>query len=230
MDAQKLKENVKRRLGHPQIKIELDEEDYDIAISDALRFYSRIKPLLVSRSTTQGGSYIQLDNNDRKDLIEIVACDYKNVIKTNFNFGGLIDIPFIPYHYQTRTDRFLGIMQKIDMDAQVLGYDGDWKYNENDGRIYFSPPTNGVEVAYVMSKLRNLETIPVIDEDLFRKLIEAFCREKLSDVRGKLRNIPSPAGELTLDADEQAQKAKDMKEEVKAELIGQRSPTPIIFG
>jgi len=234
MKPEVLTETVKRTLGHPQLNIELNQEDYNDAVSKATKFYSRMRPLRVSRSTGNvgnNGNFITLSDDDKKNLIDVIDCDYNNIVRQNFNFNGLIDMSFIPYEWQMRSDRYLASMQKISADAKVLGYDGDWKYDEETGRVYFDPPVkNAREVRYVLLKLRTLEQIPPIDEDLVLMLVESFCRDKLADVRGKIKGIPSPSGTLELDSAEQRTMAADLREKVKTEITEQRYPTPMQFG
>lgn len=226
---------VKRRMGHPQVVVELEEADYQDALDFALRFYSRIKPLKINRSTSNvlaGGQYIQLTDEELTDLIDVVACDYIPLFKGYQSFGGLIDQPGIIFGNYTKTgaSRYLQSMQMLEMNAQTLGFDGDWVYVESDGRIYFTPPVKQVEVKYVLTKVRTVATIPYVDEDLFMKLVESYSRDKLADIRGKMKNIPSPAGEIVLDADEQRAKAESLRVEVEEKLKAERLPTPFMFG
>jgi len=228
---------VKRKLGYPAINLELSLEQYKDAIKDSLRFYSRIKPKIVNRDTNnilRGGvdsSYIQLNHEEMKDLIDVVACDYKNILEQRFNYSGLIDTPVVPYSWQSDASRYTLEMQKIKMNASAIGYDGDWTYDENMGRIFLAPVVKGGEtVRYVLTKIRSISDIPVVDEDLFKKLAEAFCRDVLADIRGKYSGIPSPGGDLTLDADRQQAKADALKAEVKTDLMSQSFPTPWTHG
>jgi len=224
---------TKRQLGEPQIKIELSAEDYQDSLFNSRTFYSRIKPKKVYGATTNtnGGAYVQLTDAERKDLIDVVDCDYKNIIKQTFNYGGIIETPIIPYEWQLRSDRYVAVFNKIQMDAKTLGYDGDWKFVDYEGRIYLSPQVlDGVEVAYILTKIREVQEIPTIDLDLFVKLMEAFCRDKLADVRGKYSGVPSPAGTLTLDAAEQRAKAEKLREDVKATLYDQMGPAGYSYG
>lgn len=224
---------VKRQLGEPQVKVELAEKDYEDSLSNAATFYSRLKPKKVSRSTfeTNGGNYIVLSEEDKVNLIDVVDCDYKNIIKSTFNYGGIIETPIIPYEWQLRSDRYVATFNKIAMDAKELAYDGDWQYDENTGRLYLSPPViSSVEVAYIITKIRTVEEIPSIDLDLFIKLVEAFCRDKLADIRGKYTGIPSPGGTLTMDAAEQRTRAQALKDEVKEALLNQVPPAGFLYG
>ena len=80
-----------------------------------------------------------------------------------------------------------------------------------------------------LAKLRDLKSIPLVNEDLFIKLIQSYCRDVLADIRGKYSGIPSPAGEVKLDAAEQRAKAKELRDEVENKLIERRKPVGMFY-
>ena len=225
---------MKRKLGYPQVFVELTDDQMDDAVDDALRKFNR--HLFIKRTNflaeATSDRFIQLDD----DVIQVsfvnfllpqYAQEYANVsvfeIMTRMVYPASMDIA----EWYT-TKMYYQLFQKI------RGADPSWSYDPDKNLLIFDLIGGPWSVFYCTSNLLTVDSIlnkgrRRYKED-FLELCIAYAKQSMSLIRGKFGGIPSPGGTLQMDADKLDRQAQEVIERVdkKLENIASSRMVPLI--
>lgn len=120
----------------------------------------------------------------------------------------------------------------IEMSKRVRGTEAEWDWDPDANRLTLYVPAGPRDVGIdVGLPLQTLDDVPYEHEQLFLDYIEAQCRIYLGTVRGKYGGtIIGPTGDIQLDASDQLQMGREMKERVIEELKLLKEMPPPIYG
>jgi hypothetical protein len=214
---------MKRKLGFPQVRVELTDDQMEDAVDDALRKFNR--HLFVKKTNFHAESstdqFLQLDD----DVIQVTfvnfllpqyAQEYANVsvfeIMTRMVYPASMDIA----EWYT-TKMYYQMFQKI------RGADPTWSYNPDSNLLVFDLIGGPWTIFYCTSNLLSVDSILTkgrrrYKED-FLELCLAYAKQTMSLIRGKFGGIPSPGGTLQMDADKLDQQAQEVIARVEQKLL-----------
>jgi hypothetical protein len=194
---------VKLKLGAGIIRVELEDRHIDAATNEALRVYSRHRPLLRYKK-------IELVENIVEYPLEM---DTLGVYKMDFvhrqvSLAVIEDIFHRRYYEPIHDlDTYTHYLQYIDTLKRVLSIEPDWHFERPSNPhqqpiLYIHAPhqANTMLALAITIPKRRLSQVPYLHEDWVQRYALAFCKEILGRVRGKWANIPSPGGGQGLDA------------------------------
>lgn len=216
-----IKEWIKRKLGSPMVEIELDDDQLEDCIDDAL---DEVAPWVVQRQ------YLTLPASQCIDLSQYKVAYVINVHKADGSSDatstGQLDI-FDPYSIEVITNRQSFLYSQIE-SALYTRQAGDLKDNISfkfiANKLYLDvgyPTATMVTIEY-SPQITDVEILDKDDEDsrLYRKFVKrfalAYARATLVSIRGKYTISGAPA---ELDADRQDSRSDaeiaDLREELR---------------
>lgn len=213
-----LKENVKRKLGHPIVRVELTERQLKDSIDEAI---IEISPWVVQPEsiTVDVSQSIDLSKYNIAYVINVLSAD--STTSSGFLNGGVTDI-FATNYQQTSSFREslyssleLGLLNRTASQARGGMH---WKWNSKYQTLMVDVgSTNARRVTVEYSPKIN-STDDLVDElylTFIRKFTLAFARETLAGIRGKFTVDGSP---ISLDADTQDSKSSTELDRLRQEL------------
>lgn len=227
---------IRTKLGGNRFSVELDDQQIDLAIDDAVRLFRRYLygRLTLSQAEVVGVQKFALPEDafaiTRFDVLTTDRPSFAeaelNVFELNRNrlYGLYGDRPGALYELQVH----------IEQSRRTRGTEPEYWHIRDENS---TPPVNDI-VIYVPSGPRDVsydvaiaitapEHVPFVHERLFLKAVEGYCREMLGDNRGKYGGVlPGPSGDLQLDSSRQIERATQIQTEVEEELrrLGLASP------
>lgn len=213
-----IKEWIKRKLGSPIVEVELDDDQLEDCIDDAL---DEVAPWVVQRQ------YITLPASQCIDLSEYKVAYVINVHKADGATDSVdqLDV-FNPMSYSIITNNQSFLYNQVESMLYTKQM-GDLKDN-----ISFKFISNKLylDVGYPTATLVTIEYSPqivdveILDQDnedsrLYRKFVKrfalAYARANLANIRGKFTVSGSP---VELDSDRQDSKSESEIEALREEL------------
>ena len=227
-----VRDYVKLRLGAGIIRVELKDNHIDAAAKEALRIYSRYRPLrrFIQVQLIENIAEYPVD----KDVIGVYKMDF---VHRQVSLAVVEDIFHRRYYEPIHDmDMYVNYLQYIDTLKRVLSIEPEWHFQRalkegENPTLYIHAPNQAnttMAMAMVIVK-RPLHQVPMLHEDWIQRYALAFCKEILGRVRGKFGNIPSPAGGQSLDAQTLLSEGKEELRELDQEIRGWQTDfiTPI---
>lgn len=209
-----LAERVKNSLGYPKVDIEINNDDIDMMIEDAL---TTISPYVsdtyfVTVPATPGGDvgpcYVDMTPYDTVDVVKVFNSPR---IAAN-NISGIYNVnEFFVRQFQTDKEKLLMAgQQQALLDALIPE---SWKYI--DGKLYLMNYMDEVTVEYVKrvtySGLRDEKAKQWVD-----RYVLALAKERVGRIRSKFKSANFP---VELDGDTLLSEGLSDKEKLIGELV-----------
>ena len=222
LTREQIRKSVLGRLGSSHRKVELNNEDFDQCTDDSLR---KIKGYMFKRSP------ITAQNLTEKALIDVDA-DIADVIRVDFNRTTdpyyNMNVFQLEYMIKTtpgvsRTSTGPGEIERLYQFRELWEYvtarQPGWFFDYDNHQLIVFVPATSYDIMYWVIRPHTLETIPADYEDLFIRIVEAYSRQRLGDIRNRYgSSIPGPQGDIQHDGAEQLQRAEQMFEKLNEEL------------
>jgi len=224
---------VKLRLGAGLVRVELKDEHIDAAANEALRVYSRYRPLrrFVKIPLVEGVIEYPL----AIDTLGVYKMDFVN----NQASLAVVEDIFHRRYYEPihDMDMYVTYLQYIDTLKRVLGIEPEWHFEPSQVQgkqptLYvYAPNQAGSLLAMAVTIVkRPMHLVPYLHEDWIQRYALAFCKEIMGRVRGKFSNIPSPGGGQGLDAQSLLGEAREEMQLLDQEIRGWQTDPPPIWG
>ena len=235
-------------LGAPTIKIELDEQNIDFCINQALKIVEEYAPRdyfsYYIFITTPGKSVYELP----PDVGYVRSVEYKQVGTFSFTSADLGGSIPIEYFYPGGGD-YAGMTGGIvNPVAPIWGHMGEWFLYKQYEHQYSKLASNIGGWEYVGGH-RHIKLYPIPcgahkvavhylqkckDWDEVTEAMQegalSYAKEILGRIRGRIKNPPGPNGGIQLDGDQLLQEAKEERQQWKEDLIYKFGDlTPISF-
>jgi hypothetical protein len=201
---------VKLRLGAGLVRVELQDKHIDAAANEALRIYSRYRPLR------------------RFVNVPLIA---------NIKEYHLADDTLGVYKMDFVLDLYVTYLQYIDTLKRVLSIEPEWHFEQKrsaggKATLYIHAPhqANTILALAVTIIKRPMHMVPFLHEDWIQRYSLAFCKEILSRVRGKWGNVVAPGGGQSLDGDRLAAESREELLALDQEIRGWQTDNPPIWG
>lgn len=222
LTREQIRTSILSRLGSSRRNVELTQDDFDACIDDSLR---KIKGYMFKRTPEVS------QNLTEKALIDIDA-DVTDVIRVEFNKTSdpyynmnVFDIEYMLRTTPGSTGTTYGpggierVYQQQELWLLVTARQPGWYFDYANHKLMVFVPATTYDITYWTIKPHTLTTIPADYEDLFIRIVEAYARQKLGDIRNRYgSSISGPAGDIQHDGAEQLQRAETMFERIMEEL------------
>ena len=237
---EKTKEHIRdyilNMLGAPTIEdLELDEQNIDFAIEQALKVFEDYAPMeyysYYTFYTVPGKSVYEMP----PDIGMIRSVEYKNMGTFSFQASDLDGVIPIEYFYPGGLDSMQAGM--LNPTQPIWGKAADWTVFKMYERLYskmasglggwewiggyrhiklYPTPCGGqkVGVRYIQ-KCKDWEDAT----DAMQVGALTYAKEILGRIRGRFKNPPGPNGGLQMDGDQLIQEAREDREKWKEDLI-----------
>jgi hypothetical protein len=218
-----VRDYVKLRLGAGVIRVELKDAHIDASAKEALRIYSRYRPLrrFIQVPLIDGITEYALDT----DVLGVYKMDF---VTRQISLAVVEDIFHRRYYEPIHDmDQYVTYLQYIDTLKRVLSIEPEWHFSRalKEGEhpalhIHAPNQANSILALAMVVVKRPMHQVPILHEDWIQRYALAFCKEILGRVRGKWGNVPSPAGGQSLDAQTLLGEAKEELRELDTEIRG----------
>lgn len=239
---QQLIDYCKRELGHPVIEINVDDDQVDDRVDQALSYFYDfhydgtekyyLKHQLTSTDITN--QYISIDES----IIGISRIF--NVGDTNINTGNIFDVVYqfrlndiwdmsnstLTYYTMTRTH--------LAMIDQLLNGVAPIRFNRHTDKLYIDWDwnTDAVEGQYIIAecfKKVDPDTNPdVFSDRMLKKYLTALIKKQWGNNLTKFSGIQMPGG-VTLNGDKILDEATAEVKEIEQEIRDQYEAPPMFF-
>lgn len=208
-----LKENIKRKLGYPLVRVELTEQQLKDSIDEAI---NEISPWVVQPEsiTVNVAESIDLTDYAVSYIINVIPADLdtsteqvNDIFSTQYQINSYRDAVY--------TQLEVGLINRIN--AQV-GSRIHWTWFKKDNTLMIDVGTTNAKRITIEYSPRVNSTSDLVDEiylNFINKFALAFARETLASIRGKFTVDGSP---VSLDADNQDSKSSSELERLRQEL------------
>lgn len=231
---EQIRDYILHMLGAPSVKIELDEQNIDFCIDQALKVFEDYAGKeyfsYYTFRTTPGKSVYELPpdvgavrnvfykesgnvNSQASDLGGAIPLEYFNGSYSSMQ-GGMID----PVHpVWGRMGEWVLYKQYEQMYSRVSSNLGGWEFigGLRHIKIYPIPYRSQMVIVHYIQKQKDWNDVT----QAMQEGALTYAKEILGRVRGKYRNIPGPGGGLQNDGPELLQEAKDERQKWFEDLI-----------
>jgi hypothetical protein len=227
-----IKDYIKRRLGHPIIKVELTDEHLDDALEDAKRYWQmwigQCKAVMVSL-TGRG----EIDGSAiASDLDFVVDVTWEGTY-ADVGFEKIFawaDVEWNPYTYVFTAEGGYSdlamYMQYREIGRGLASAIPEWDWDRDRRKLIMSPvPASGTRALIVyMSKNVDLEYLITYERHLFRQYALAQAMRTLATIRMKYSDKPSTTGGFSMDGDAMWANAEAIQADTEEKMRQLQSP------
>ena len=236
LDEEGLQHYILLKLGAPQVKVELVQEDLDMAVAEAKRWFAAKKGfkrqtrLYIDANSTE----IELPD-DVGTVIDVSPASRLTDFARVIDPMGLLDqsIPYNLFPAPKTSGLFSTYAQSLmylEMAKRVTGGEFEWR---QDGRILSLFPAQreaGTIIIDYMSGTITLTDLAERDHDLVKRFALADAMDKLSRVRGKYDAVLTAQGQTGIDGMRLKQEADALKAGLNNEIAQSGFPMGLLTG
>jgi len=235
-DEAQLQRYILRKLGMPQLVVELVQEDLDEAVYEAKRWFAAKKGFKRQLRLDVPANLTEHQLPDDVDTVIDVSfasrpTDFARVIDPM----GLLDqsIPYNLFPSPKSSGLFSTYAQSLmylELAKRVTGGEFEWR---QDGRILFLFPaqreSGTISIDYKSSSML-LTDLSERDHDLVKRFALAEAMEKLSFVRSKYDAVLTAQGQTGIDGLRLKQESQTLKAELNVEIAQSGFPMGLLTG
>ncbi len=232
-------EKTQRKLGWPQVCVELLPEHFDEAIDDTDRWFMAWFGSVKEQTVSYASGEREVSVVDDCMIVIDVALparntDYMALLNPMAFTDGVAQLPLqstqIGHGTYSEIEQLLAYQE---MGARILGAEREWEYVRQTRKIRMFPaaaPTSsaGTLVYWYTSNEIDYRTMTPWEEHLYLRWMEAECKKTLGRIRSKYGEVPGPAGPVSMDGAELLDEAKTAMEELMIEA--KAAPMPFVAG
>ena len=239
LDRDGLQDWILRRLGAPQLLVELDQGQLDICFDEAMRWFAAKKGVVRTGTLQlQAGVSMYKLPEEVGHVTGMAVVEPTPNLNLAFSPGYFLPEQQIPYNalgFPTSggiLSAYLQSSQYIDTGRRVLGLDPDFEYDPSSRMLRVSPIPRAASAAQYTYKSRafTLDQLAEIDHDLVKRRALAIAKEILGRIRSKRDAHPGAQGSVRLDGEVLLKEAAEEKEALDAEVISSGGPLPFLTG
>jgi hypothetical protein len=243
-------DEVKRKLGHPMVKVELDVSQWNDIVKQTKRWFLAKKSVtsLVYRVYASSAGPIPFNEidpvNGVLEIIEVFPDETQfgakgedNTYYEIFPFGypvwGSSTFAFGSHTYN-RTSYIIQVLQSLEMRRRMYGSEMDWFVQKdaiNGHKLFLTPNIRARNYGVVYKpKILPIRALEGRDADLLFQWALAEAKESLGRVRSKYADYPAAGGTITTDGPTLLEESKADKERLNTEIADSQGPMSILFG
>jgi hypothetical protein len=231
-----LKEYVLNMLGYPSVTVELTSSNFTTAINETLSVYNRwcARELPGAVSLVSGQYAYPLPGVSSRGVTDVTFVRKDQLALTAFPFFGR-EFPIWP---QIQFDEFVLAQSHWETVRRMASVDPDWEWQVQNSTLYItlggpsgSQDPSLYDVHYRYRQDVSLTQVPLSHHSWFRRYCLAVCKEILGRARGKWSGtVPSPGGNLTLDAASLLEEARAERASLDEEIRRFAPVVPMVWG
>ncbi len=220
---------IKRRLGHGVICVELTDEQLDIAIEDAKRFWAAWvgQPKMVYLTTTGSSEIAEATIGTDVDCVVEVTYPVSDDLTRLFSWA---DVEVNPYTWVYQGyggySALVQLMQYREMGKRVVSADLDWEWDRAQRKIILMPPPDvgqRIGVVYLSTQV-DATKFSNAEYWLFREYAQCQAMKTLAMIRTKYADKPSATGSFGMDGDGMYANAEAREQELVEKIRQLQSP------
>ena len=233
---QQIREYILNMLGAPTLKLELDEQNIDFCIDQALKIFADYAPreyfTYETIITQPGKSVYKLPDHvgivrnvfyKQAGSFAFQASDLDGALPVEYFYpggtyasiqGGLID-PIQPIW--GRMGEWVLYKQYENMYSRVSSNIGGWEFIGGTGHIKIYPTPAAAQKVFVqyLQKLKDWDEVT----QAMQEGAMSYAKEILGRIRSHYKNPPGPNGGIQMDGDTLLAEAKEERQKWKDELL-----------
>lgn len=246
---QELIDEVKRKLGFPMVKVEIDDSQWKDIIKQTKRwFYAKKTIVSIKYRNYQADSgpilFSDIDPvNGVYEIIDVIPDStdagirgednvYYEILPFGYPLWGSSTFAFGTTAYN-RTSFIAQIFQSIEMRKRTYGSDLDWFVQKDflDGHKLYLTPSRRSRCCAIVYKPKTLpiQALEGRDAQLVFDWAVAEAKETLGIIRSKYKDYPAAGGNISTDGQELLDAAKEAKEKLNEEIADSQGPMTPIF-
>lgn len=213
-----IKRTVRTLLGMPMVSVELNDDQLEVCIEQALEHYGSIRPVFrYGTVTISTAVQCYTLNPCGRGIMEIFREDPLRMSVELSEF----DIFRYNQFQLLRTDPadYYSMRLWRDEVKRAVGSDTDWEFDPMTSKLYISPaPTQSYKLTYLYADNPTLTEVPAADDMQVEHLALAMAKQILGRIRNKFKDIPGAESPITMDGgdllSEGLQEDKDIMEAI----------------
>ena len=216
-----VKEYVLRKLGAPELAIELTDGHLNDAVDDALRLFNRYMLTVTHKTSSEvyGSAYIDLED-DVRGVYYVTFMMTNNLL--NYTQVNIFEILSRMVYPEMPMGEWYMIRMFYQMFQRVRGTEPEWIYDQGTNRLWLDGHGGPWDVMYVVSTDITIDSIlkerrKKYERDFLEACL-AYAKQTLSLIRRKFGGIPAPGGTIQTDGTELQSEAKEKLEEIETKL------------
>ena len=231
---QTINDFVLAQLGHPVVRVELTPFQVRTCIDQSISRLNYHAPLWTKQlavfAAQAGTNLYELPPYILDNLTYVV---YKKTLLSIQSQAGTLEFDFFIKYFQDNflfqnfgvADFYL-LQQNLEMTRKILGQEGS--FNVVDNKYLLLSPAPVTTPQYVILEYRaiNSNTIHPAYRNWIQRYSCACAKEILSQIRGKYKTLPSPAGGAQLNGAELLAQAQQEKKDLLEELFSEIEEPP----
>jgi hypothetical protein len=233
-----LKKWIKRRLGAPVLKVELDEDHLTDAVQEAKRWFAAKKGVERMVNIPLYGGQTEYDVPPDCDAVIDVSFQVSPLDISLIFAPNIIADEKIPYNVFAAPSSvglyssFVQALQYTDMAKRVLNAEANWLFFPYRKKLLILPDPKGGGLAVVeyKSTVNTIEQLPERDHDLVKRFALAWAKRDLGMIRSKYDAYPTAQGMTRLNGNELLQQAAQEFEKLEQEIVDSAMPMPFVVG
>ena len=233
---QQVKDQIKARLGHPVVRVELDDFQLQSAIDEAISKLDYHAP----DWCTQFCSFATVANIGLYELPSVVINNLRSAyyLKTLLSIqkqSGTLEFDFFLKYFQDNflfSDFNVGdyyvMISHLEMMRKILGRDGSFNVVNNKYLSITPTPTTNTE-GEVLIEFKALDSDRLHPYFLtwLHKYSTALAKGILGQIRGKYAQLPSPAGGAVLNGAALIEQSEKEAEKLINDLLYEIEEPPV---
>lgn len=232
MTLDDFKIHIKQRLGWPVINIELSDEQFDMAIKEAITYYQRnhfdgseqiYLPIQVT-TDIKNNRYLDLTNDKIigvKTMFDIASGSNANIL--SFDFIVQADAAWTAFRSGSGLAGFYNMMSYRNLIQQTFSGKNPIRFNYNRGRVYIDASSSKLQVGDWIVFDVTVAVDPELDERMFEDpwlndYAEACVKRIWGQTLKKYQQVQLPGG-IMLDGKTMFDEANEEKKNLEDEII-----------
>lgn len=234
---EKLREYIKRKLGHPQLKIEISEDQLNDCIYQAIEKFA----YYAYDGTQEAKLLVQLEEDENGNFKYDYQLPYRTQAVTHLQasstYSTFISIPagytlamnpitlnmqdnVSNIDIQSMTQR----IAKMSTLRSIFDVSPNWNFNTHNSTLsFFERPTSSVMLLELSMDYEPAEIDGIYDQFLVKKMAEAYAWKQWSSIMGKYESAQLVNGASIAYGDMQS-KGETMLQEAEEELLNLMEP------
>ena len=194
-------------LGHPVVKVELDDSQISTALDQSLYYvsYNRPREVRVPFAVGAGQQAFTIPNYGY-DVVDVEVPPPENILTAEFDMFN----PMLVTHPISLSDYHLTRMY-AETAKKVLSADFDWEFNKETGEVLINPIPNKSYIAIAVCHYPVL--VETVTDPNIQKWVKEFtlakCKQILGIIRRKVGRIEGTEVTLELDGNELITEGKE---------------------
>jgi len=233
-----LTKRILLRLGGGTVRIELTKEQFEYALSKALRWFSIRKGIKKwGKIITKADVTEYPVDSDVEEILEVIPQARRFIYPANaaFNSDDIFSYIMNPSSLgkYSMDMAFIG-MANLESQKRFLAADFAWEFMKEKKVLKISPVPSGGEIivyCYVVPITdENFSALSLRDIDMIENYAIAQCKLLLGTIRRKYGSYVGGGGDISIDSQTLIDEAKEEIEKLELEIYDNQEPGGILFG